>query len=171
MAAPPTPPPNWGVPPPLRPYVAPGPGRAQHRSSANLLLVAAALHVVAAIISWLVVPVLVANAPSDPGIAELLYAVAIVGVGVQLTFAAMAGLGFAFVSRGGASVVGAGTALLVIGIVAAIVSLFFGGLLGLIAGVLTAYTGNKVRKPPMPRWIPPTSWMPPPQPPTPPRSP
>ena len=117
-------------------------------------------------------PVVIEANSDVPDFAEKYYPIAIVGVILQTVFAAVAGTGFAILWRGSPNVAGVGTALLVMGIIAAVVSLLlFGGILGLIAGILTAYAGNKVRKPPTPAWIPPSSWMPPPQPPTPPPSP
>jgi len=127
--------------------------------------VAAVLHVAAGALSFLVLTATIPDS-SIPEFPDIVYAIAVIGLVAQITFAAIAGAGFAFLPRGGTNVVSLGTALLVVGILAAIFSIAIsGGFIGVIAGALTAYAGNKVRKPPTLAWIPPSSWMPPPQPP------
>jgi hypothetical protein len=162
----------WGPPPPPRPYFDEAALRARQLSSANYLILAVILHAGAAVISWLLIRVAVQNSPPIPVDVGVLYVVATVGVIGQVAFAAIAGAGFYMVSKGGPNVAGWGAGLLMVGIIAVFFSiLVFGGFMGIIGGALTAYVGNKVRKPPTPAWIPPSSWMPPPQPPTPPPSP
>ena len=161
MTTPPIPPPTWGARP-SRSDIDDAAQRGRVRSSATRLLVAAVLHGIAGGASWLLVPVVIKANPV-PGFAEAYTTIATVGLILQIGFAASAGAGFVILWRGSQNIAALGTTLLVLGILAAVVSLLvFGGLLGLIAGILTAYAGNKVRRPPVPAWIPPTSWMPPP---------
>lgn len=83
---------------------------------------------------------------SFPGAAQLLVLFAIVGTILQIAFAASAGFGAYVTSQGKSS---AGTAMLVMGIIAAIVSLVvFGGIVGLVAGILRRTEGTRrVRDP------------------------
>ena len=161
LASSPIPPPSWGPPPP--PAVIDDAALRRHlRSNANLLVVAAVLHVIAAALSWVLLSFAIERSPPVPGLTEILLAFAIVGLISQISFAAIAGAGFAMIPRVGTNVAAWGTGLLVVGIIALIFSIVvFGGIIGLIGGALMAYAGNKVRRPPMLRWIPPSSWMPP----------
>jgi len=170
LTSPPMQLPTWGAPPP-RPYIDERRADALD-GAANMLVVAAVLHIGAGALSWLLLTVVIQGSPTVPGLTEILYVFAVVGLVGQVSFAAIAGAGWAMIPRGGTNVAVWGTGLLVVGIIAAIFSLaIFGGFIGLIAGILTAYAGNKVRKPPTLAWIPPSSWIPPPQPPAPPPSP
>jgi len=160
----------WRLPQPgSRPF--PTGGEVEISKSSKILFVAAVLHGVAAPLTWIVTDLLVRDSVMPSELIPILYLIAGIGVVGQLAFAVTAGAGGYLVSKGGPNLAIVGTSLLVLGIVALVFSVAIaGGILGLIAGVLTAYAGNKVRKPAMPAWIPPTSWMPP-QPPASPPSP